>query len=261
MTASACWRSGRSATKPRQRRRTKGAATTAGGAHDAKPSTEPLPWRCQEEQRAARPARRTSSLTALANALAPSVRWRTFRSRWRLEAHLLPRPVGLRQDHAVARHCGPRGAGCRPRRDRRPRRQPSAAGAARLRHRLPVLCAVSQPDRCAERRLRAGQPAQATRRGQGARGGDADARRADRARHKIPCTTFGRPAAARGACPSAGILAVPAAPRRTAVRARCAGPRAAARGDQDAAAAASASPPSWSHTTRKRRWRWPTASW
>ena len=76
------------------------------------------------------------------------------------QARLLPRPLGLRQDHAAARDRRPRGAGRRQHRDRRPRRLASAAGAARLRHRLPVLRAVPQPDGDAERRLRPRQPAQ-----------------------------------------------------------------------------------------------------
>ena len=63
------------------------------------------------------------------------------------QARLLPRSLRLRQDHAAARDRGPRSAGRGQDRDRRPRRVASAAGAARLRHRLPVLRAVSQPDR------------------------------------------------------------------------------------------------------------------
>ena len=71
---------------------------------------------------------------------------------------LLPRAFRLRQDHAAARDRRPRSAGRGHDRDRRPRRLAAAAGRARLRHRVPVLRAVSQPDRRGECRLRPGQP-------------------------------------------------------------------------------------------------------
>ena len=71
---------------------------------------------------------------------------------------LLPRALGLRQDHAAARDRRPRPAGRRHDRDRRPRRVAPAAGRARLRHRVPVLRAVSQPHGRGECRLRPRQP-------------------------------------------------------------------------------------------------------
>ena len=58
---------------------------------------------------------------------------------------LLPGPVGLRQDHAAAHHRRARGADRRPHRAGRARHLDAAAGAARLRHRLPVVRAVPQP--------------------------------------------------------------------------------------------------------------------
>ena len=71
-----------------------------------------------------------------------------------------------------------------------------------------------------------------------ARGRAADAGRPARADQQISRAAVGRPAAARGIGPRAGLLAVAAAAGRAAVGARCAGARAPARRDQGAAAAA-----------------------
>ena len=59
---------------------------------------------------------------------------------------LLPRAFGLRQDDAAAHHRRPRDADRGPDPAGRARHLGAAAGRARLRHRLPVVCAVPQPD-------------------------------------------------------------------------------------------------------------------
>ncbi len=145
------------------------------------------------------------------------------------QARLLPRPVGLRQDHPAAGDRRAGDAGCGTHRDRRPRRNPAAALAARFRHRVPVLRAVSQPDRCAERRLRPRQPPQAAQGDQGPRGRAADAGRSPRADQQISSSVVGRTAAARGLGPGVGILALAAAAGRAAVCPGCPGARAPAR--------------------------------
>ena len=72
---------------------------------------------------------------------------------------LLPRPFRLRQDDAAAHHRRARDADRRPDPAGRARHLAAAAGAARLRHRLPVVRAVSQSHGRRQRRLRPRQPA------------------------------------------------------------------------------------------------------
>ncbi len=66
----------------------------------------------------------------------------------------VPRPVGLRQDDAVARYRGAGSAHHRADPATGPRHHAPAAVGARLRHRLPVLCTVPEPDGQRQRRLR-----------------------------------------------------------------------------------------------------------
>ena len=120
----------------------------------------------------------------------------------------------------------------------RPRHLAPAGDPARLRHRVPVVRAVSQPDvddnvayGLVNRRTRArGDPR--------ARRGAAEARRPARRRAEVSGPALGRPAAAHRARPRARDVAGLAAARRAAVRARRARARAAARRDPRAAAAA-----------------------
>ena len=185
--------------------------------------------------RRAVPARPQSSPSA--SALSP--RSRTSRSRWRRASSSAS--SGRR---AAAR---PRCCGRSPASIRRTRARIEIAGrdvsqlppaAARFRHRLPVLRAVPQPDR----RRRTSATASST-----------SARRAPRSHARVArAAGAGRPAragrasircscraASSSASRSARALAtspVAAAAGRAALRARCAGARAPARRDQDAAA-------------------------
>ena len=114
----------------------------------------------------------------------------------------------------------------------------AAAGRARLRHRVPVVRAVSQPHDRRQRRLRPRQPPQAPRRRSTARvdellklvGLPGSGR-------QVPGPAVGRPAAAHRARARARDGAGPAAARRAAVGARRARARAPARRDPRAAAA------------------------
>ena len=142
-----------------------------------------------------------------------------------------PRPVGLRQDHAAAHHRGPGGADRRHHPPGRPRHLRAAARAARLRHRVPVVCAVSESLDLRQRRLRPGQPARRPRGGRVARGGAAEPRRPARQRREIPGAALRRPAAEDRARPRAGNVARAAAARRAAVRAGCDRARAPAPGN------------------------------
>ena len=162
-----------------------------------------------------------------------------YQSRYRRgRVRLLPRALGLRQDHAAARHRRPRSADLRHHPPEGARRLGAAAGQARLRHRLPVLCAVPQPHRHRQCRLRAGEPPAEARRHRQARRRASGAGRAARLRPEISRAAVGRPAAARGARSRARDLARPAAARRAAVGARCARAPAPAPRDQGPAAAA-----------------------
>ena len=164
---------------------------------------------------------------------------------------------------ARRRCCGSSPASSRRRRDRSCRTAATCRGcrrATRLRHRLPVVRAVSEPHDPRQRRLRPRQPAPGPRRDPGARRGAADARRASRGGRQVSRSAFRRPAAAdrarARACDGAGA----AAARRAAVGARRHGARPPARRNPRAAAAPQASRRSWSRTIRRRRCRWPTAS-
>jgi hypothetical protein len=75
---------------------------------------------------------------------------------------------------------------------------------ARLRHRVPVVCALSQPVDCREHRLRPGQQPRQARRDQGACRRAAEARRPADLGQQIPQPALRRPAAARGTGPRAG---------------------------------------------------------
>ena len=152
---------------------------------------------------------------------------------------LLPRPLGLRQDHAAAHHRRARSAERGHDLAGRARHLGAAAGAARLRHRVPVVRAVPQPDassttsltawstgaRSRKRSSRAGSPSCCTLVGLP----DAGA--------KYPEPALRRPAAAHRARAGARDLAGTAAAGRAAVGARRDRARAPAPGDPRAAAA------------------------
>ena len=133
---------------------------------------------------------------------------------------LLSRALGLRQDHAAAGH----------RRARHPDVGPDLPGgqgdfqsagiAPRFRHRVPVVCAVSEPDGRGERRLRPRQPATPQGRDRDARDRFAATRRLARVGPQVPGAAFRRPAAARGAGACARPFARPSVAGRAAVGAR-----------------------------------------
>ena len=113
-------------------------------------------------------------------------------------AGLLPRAVGLRQDDAAAHHRRPRAADARPRRPERPRRVERAAGGARLRHRVPVVCAVSRTSRSATTsRTASSTGARRAPRSTARVEGAADARRPARCRAQV----------SRRSCPAASSSA------------------------------------------------------
>ena len=176
---------------------------------------------------------------------------------------LLPRPVGLRQDDDAADD--------RRLRDARPAARSASTARtsstckpepAQHRHGLPVLRAVPEHDRGAERRLRAARsPARAK--------ADADKRVAEMLGmidlpdlgEPLSVPAVRRPAAARRARPGARHRS-----RRSCSstsRCRRSTPRSASRCARRSArsSASSASPRSTSPTTRKRRCRCPTGSW
>ena len=141
---------------------------------------------------------------------------------------MLPRPLRLRQDHAAA---GDRGAR-RPDRGRRRaggrRHLRASAFGARLRDRLPVLCAVPEHDRRAQCRLRTGEPGTFARGDPGSGAGAAGAGRPPRPGRQVPRPALGRAAAAHRARAGHRDLARPAAARRAALRPRREGEGAAA---------------------------------
>ena len=102
-------------------------------------------------------------------------------------------------------------------------------GAARFRHRLPVLRALSQSQRAGQCRLRPRQRGPAAGRDRPARDRVAGACRPARASRQISHPAFGRPAAAGRAGAGARPLAGAAAARRATLGARCAGARQAPR--------------------------------
>ena len=173
---------------------------------------------------------------------------------------LLRGAVGLRQDDAPAHHRRPRGADARTRDSEGPRRLHGAALGARLRHRVPVVCAVPEPHDRAERRLRSRQSAKGPCRDHGAREGAIGARRLARFRGRsIPGSS---PAASSSAsrwrvrsprrrrCCCSTSRCLRSMPRCASVcaakSARCSGGCGSLR--------------SWSRTTRRKRCRCPTAS-
>ncbi len=168
----------------------------------------------------------------------------------------LCRPVGLRQVHAVAAGCGPRGGDRRQDRHRRARRDRRPARPARHRHGVPVVCAVSAHGRLREHGLRPEARALPEGRDRGARAaGRADAAHRESADAPSP-RPFGRPAPARGDRPRHRARAARLPVRRTAVQPRCrvAGRDARRAGQDQAAAPAHADHHrSTSRTTRSRR--------
>ena len=151
---------------------------------------------------------------------------------------MLPRAVRLRQDHAPARYRRTRHPEQRTDRAGRQGHLRSAAVGARLRHRLPVLRAVSQPHRRAQHRLRAREPPRQARRDRPPGRRAAGAGRPRGPRPQVSSTALGRPAAAGGARPGARPLARPFAARRAALGAGRQGARAPERRGPGAAAAA-----------------------
>ena len=135
----------------------------------------------------------------------------------------VPRAVRLRQDDAAAHHRRTRDAGYRDDRPGRSGHLAAAADEARLRHRVPVVCAVPQPDDFRQRRVRAGQPAQGSRRDPSPRRRIAQAGGLAGVGGEISRPAFRRPAATHRAGASAGDFTRAAVARRTAVRPRCAG--------------------------------------
>ena len=174
---------------------------------------------------------------------------------------LLPRPVGLRQDHAAAHHRRPRNADrrqhpSRPGRDISRCRRPSATTASSSSR---TRCfPTSRSPTTSPTAWSTASVAQATitARVDGA----AEAGRPARQRREVPGAALRRAAAAHRAGAGARDLARPAAARRAAVGARRDRTRAPAPGDPLAAAQARRHDASWSRTTRKRRSRSPTAS-
>ena len=159
---------------------------------------------------------------------------------------LLPRALGLRQDHAAAHHRRAGGADLGRGLAGRARHLPPAAGAARLRHRVPELRAVPQPDGRRQRGLRAGEPQDVrVREIAAARDGAAQAGGPARQRGQVSGAALRRPAAAHRARARPRHVAGPAAAGRAAVGAGRARARAAAPGDPRACSRRSASPPSW----------------
>ena len=122
----------------------------------------------------------------------------------------------------------------------RPGRQGHLAPAgdpARLRHRVPVVRAVSEPHDPRQRRVRPRQPAAGPRRDRRAGRRAAEARRPAGLGRQVSRAALGRPAAAHRARARARDGAGAAAARRAAVGARRARARAPARRDPRAAAA------------------------
>ena len=149
---------------------------------------------------------------------------------------LVPRALGLRQDHDPA-HGGrlrdPHGRGDP---HRRSGRHPAAAQPAQCRHGVPVLRAVPQHDRGGQRRLRPEGGEAAAGRDHESRPGDAEPDQAAAAGRPLSLPALGRPAAARGPGPGPGGQAAGAAAGRAALGARRQDPHLAARGDPRAAA-------------------------
>ena len=135
------------------------------------------------------------------------------------------------------------------------------AAAARRRLRLPALRRLQAHDRARQRRLRPDDPQAPEGRDRRTGRRAAGARRARRASHDaLPDAALRRPAPAHGAGPGARGRAARAAARRAVRRARRQGPRGAARWLRrlhDEVHVTTCSSP----TTRRRRWRSPTASW
>ena len=154
----------------------------------------------------------------------------------------------MRQDDAVAHHRRPGIADRGPDRAGGSRHLGAPADGARLRHRLPVVCALPQSHHRAERRLRPGEPPRAASATPRAREGAPGARGIARQRREVSRPAFRRPAAARRRGARARHVARPAAPGRAAVGARCARAGALARRDPRPAAA-----PGYHHDPRHPR--------
>ena len=168
-------------------------------------------------------------------------------------------PVGLRQDHAAAHHRRAGGAD-RAHQAGRARHLALPPAAARLRHRVPVVRAVSQPhvaDNVAYGLVNRAPRAQAG----GATGAELLRWWPARQRAKFPAPAVRRPAAAHRAGARAGHVARAAAAGRAAVGAGCHGARAAARRDPQPAAAKLGVTTIMVTHDQEERCRWPTASW
>ena len=173
---------------------------------------------------------------------------------------LLPRPVGLRQDDGAAHGRRLRGADLGQDRRRRQGHHPAEAQPAQCRHGVPGLCAVSQPDRRAEHRLRPE--------------GRRHAARPTPTSASPRCSTSSSCRSSATAIPTSSPAASSSASRWPArwrrsrscccstSRCRRSTPRSASRCARKSARSrsGSASPPSSSRMTRKRRCRSPTAS-
>ena len=151
--------------------------------------------------------------------------------------HGVPGSVRLRQDDAPAHHRGPGNAGCRHDSPGRPRHLAPPRDAARLRDRVPVLRAVSEPHDSRQRGLRARQSPPGARRHCRTRRGAPEARRAAGCRPQVSRAAVRRAAAAHRARARAGDRARASAARRAALRARRHRARSPARRDPRAAAA------------------------
>ena len=144
----------------------------------------------------------------------------------------------MRQDDAAAHRRRAGNAGQGHDRAGRPRRLAAAGDEARLRHRVPVVCAVSQSYDPRQRRLWPRQPAAGPRAHRGARKGVADAGRIARFGRQVPGPDVRRPAAAHRPRARTCRRPWPIAARRAAVGARRHRARAAAWRDSRVAAAA-----------------------
>ena len=169
-------------------------------------------------------------------------------------------PERLGQVDAAARHRRARGARRGQRRDRRRGRHARAAAAARDRLRLPALRRVQAHDRARQRRLRPDDPQAAEGRDRRAR------RRAARDRRPRAATR----SATRRSSPAASASAWRWPARSPSSRACCCSTSRSARWTPTCAPSCapgcagcttrSTSRPCSSPTTRRRRWRSPTAS-
>ena len=174
---------------------------------------------------------------------------------------VVPRPVGLRQDHDPADDRGLRAADLGHDHGRRQGHHQQAAEPAQRRDGLPVVRAVPEHDRRRQHRLRAQGPQEAEGRH----------RQAGRPSCSGSSTSRIAAGATRGSCPAASSSASrsparsPSSPRSCSSTSRC--PRSTPRSGSSCArrsgpsSASSGSRPCTSPTTRRRRSRCRTAWW